>query len=101
MKKIHCLLPIALIYLAIGCQDASQPAANAAGKDSATATMASLPDAKAFQSTTDGKATQLFILKNKNNMQVAITNYGGRIVRLLVPDKNGHATNIVVGYDSI
>ena len=34
-------------------------------------------------------------------MQVAITNYGGRIVNLLVPDRNGELTDVVVGFNNI
>ena len=34
-------------------------------------------------------------------MQAAITNYGGRIVGLIVPDKNGKPTNVVIGFDSL
>jgi aldose 1-epimerase len=34
-------------------------------------------------------------------MQAAITNYGGRLVSLLVPDKNGNLVDVVVGFDSV
>lgn len=49
----------------------------------------------------DGKQTDLYFLKNRNNMYAAITNYGGRIVSLLVPDKNNVLTDIIVGPGSI
>ena len=42
-----------------------------------------------------------YVLKNKNNMQAAITNYGARVVSLLVPDKNGNTTDVVVGFDNV
>lgn len=51
----------------------------------------------AFQSTVDGTFTDLFILKNKNRSQAMLTNYGGRIVGLWVPDKHGKLTDIVAG----
>jgi aldose 1-epimerase len=60
-----------------------------------------LPDRKAFQQTIDGKQTDLFVLRNNNGMQAAISNYGGRIVSLVVPDKNGDATNVVIGFNSV
>ncbi len=69
--------------------------------DSAKSESAQLPDAKAFQQTIDGKQTNLYILKNKNNLQAAVTNYGARVVSLLVPDKNGKPTDVVVGYDNV
>ena len=54
-----------------------------------------------FSKTIDGKAVQLYFLKNKNEVKTAITNYGGRIVSLWVPDKNGTLTDVVLGYDSL
>jgi aldose 1-epimerase len=62
---------------------------------------AQLPAASAFEQTIDGKQTHLFILKNKNGVQAAITNYGGCIVSILVPDKNGKLADVVEGFDSI
>jgi aldose 1-epimerase len=56
---------------------------------------------KAFQDTIDGKPTDLYTLKNSYGMKAAITNYGGRIVGLWVPDKNGKLTDVVVGFGSV
>ncbi len=56
---------------------------------------------EAFQDTIDGKATDLFVLKNTNGMAAAITNYGGRIVSLLVPDKESILGDVVLGFSSI
>jgi len=54
-----------------------------------------------FQTEIDGKKTDLYVLKNKNNMEVCITNYGGRIVSVMVPDKDGQMKDVVLGFDSI
>ena len=54
-----------------------------------------------FQSEVNGKSTDLYILKNKNNMEVCITNLGARIVSVMVPDKNGEMRDVVLGFDSI
>ena len=43
-----------------------------------------------------GKQTKLFTLKNPNNLKVTITNYGGKVVSLIVPDKNGKFEDIVL-----
>jgi len=56
--------------------------------------------AKDFQKTINGKQTSLYILKNRN-IQAAITNYGGRIVGLCTPDKNGKMADIVLGFNTI
>lgn len=61
----------------------------------------SLPDRKAFQDTIDGKGTDLYFLKNGSRMTAAITNYGGRLVGLWVPDKDGKMTDVVVGFGSV
>lgn len=54
-----------------------------------------------FQATINGKETDLFILKNANGNEVAITNYGGAIVAIMVPDKNGNRANVIQGHDNI
>ena len=55
----------------------------------------------AFDSTINGKKTALFTLKNSNGMEVCITNFGARVVSLVVPDKDGKPTDVVLGYDNI
>jgi len=60
-----------------------------------------IPDSGAFKSTLRGSPVSLYILKNKNNMTLAITNYGGRLVSIIVPDKNGKPTDVALGHDSI
>lgn len=54
-----------------------------------------------FQTEVNGKKTDLFTLRNKNNMEVCITNFGGRIVSVMVPDKDGQMQDVVLGFDSI
>ena len=54
-----------------------------------------------FQTEVNGEKTDLFVLKNKNNMEVCITNFGGRIVSVMVPDKDGNMKDVVLGFDSI
>lgn len=54
-----------------------------------------------FQTTINGKKTDLYILKNKEGNEVAITNYGGAIVAIMVPDRKGNLANIIQGHDNI
>jgi aldose 1-epimerase len=58
-------------------------------------------DTKNFSRELDGKQVQLFFLKNKNGLEMAVTNYGAKVVSLLVPDKNGKFEDIVLGFDNI
>lgn len=54
-----------------------------------------------FQTTINGKNTDLFILRNSSGSELAFTNYGGAIVAIMVPDKNGNFANVIQGHDSI
>ena len=56
---------------------------------------------EAFHKLVDGKQVELYKLKNKNGLEMAVTNYGGRVVSLMVPDKNGIMEDVVLGYESI
>lgn len=58
-------------------------------------------DSLKYNTTIDGKNVTLYTLKNAKGATVTITNYGGRIVSLLVPNKEGKLTDVVLGYDSI
>ena len=63
-------------------------------------TVSGLNPAK-FDSTINGKKTALYTLANKNGMEVCITNFDARVVSLVVPDKDGNPTDVVLGYDNI
>lgn len=54
-----------------------------------------------FQTVVNDAQTNLYTLKNKAGMEVCITNFGGRIVSIMVPDKNGVMQDVVLGFDSI
>lgn len=58
-------------------------------------------DRKKFQKNIAGKETDLYVLKNKQGMEVAVTNYGCAILSIMVPDKDGRYANVVLGHDSI
>lgn len=54
-----------------------------------------------FQKVIEGKETDLFILSNNSGAEVAVTNYGGALLAVMVPDKDGKLANVVQGHDSI
>lgn len=58
-------------------------------------------DPTKFQTVVNNAQTNLYTLKNKAGMEVCITNFGGRIVSVMVPDKNGEMQDVVLGFDSI
>ncbi len=57
--------------------------------------------AEAFEKSVDGRQTGLYTLTNKRGCEVTVTNYGAKIVSLMVPDKSGQLTDVVLGHPSI
>ncbi len=76
-------------------------ATDSTAKDPVSATTQQIPDPANFATNVQGEKVKLFTLKNAGGVTVAVTNYGGRLVSLLVPDKDGKATDIILGYDSL
>lgn len=93
-KPLLKALPLATLCLALAFS-ACNPKTD---KGAATSTQT---DSLKYSSTIDGKAVKLYTLKNKQGVSVSITNYGGRVVSLLVPDKDNKLTDVVLGYDSV
>ncbi|HUB62169.1 MAG TPA: aldose epimerase family protein [Puia sp.] len=89
----------AILLAACGNNPSSRTVTDTAGARTVTA-VSLLPDPDNFLDTADGQATGLYFLHN-GNLTAAITNYGARLVSLIVPDKNGTPTDVVLGYDSI
>ena len=64
-------------------------------------TLSGLNPAK-FETLVDGnKAVKLYTLKNAAGMEVCITNFGGRLVSIMVPDKDGKMTDVLLGFDNV
>lgn len=74
--------------------------ASCAQKSQTELTLSGLNPTK-FQTVVNDAPTALYTLKNKAGMEVCITNFGGRIVSVMVPDKNGDMQDVVLGFDSI
>ena len=56
---------------------------------------------KEFGKTPDGKTADIYTLVNNKGCEVRITNYGGIVVSLTVPDKDGKLGDVVLGYDTL
>jgi aldose 1-epimerase len=48
-----------------------------------------------------GQAVDLYSLRNRNGMIVKITNYGGVVQSIWVPDRTGHLTNVALGFPKL
>ncbi len=91
MKRIYFFLSATIILILSGCNTTANK----------VQTTKSGLDPKNFVGKIDGKPTALYILSNSNGMEACITNYGGRVVSLMVPDRNGKMTDVVLGLDSL
>lgn len=54
-----------------------------------------------FQTVVNGDSVNLYVLKNANGVEVTVTNYGGRIVSVMVPDRDGKLQDVVLGFDNV
>jgi aldose 1-epimerase len=103
MKNIFPLLTVAAAVSLSACQSGAKTNNNSV--DSMSTQHDSLSEGQisdaAFDKNIDGKQVKLYHLKGKGNLQVAITNYGGKIVSLLAPDKQGQLADVELGYDNI
>ena len=101
MKSNLMLILAAGIFGLSACTNNSDKKSTSTADSDSVATTVMIPDSSNFKATIDGKQTGLYVLKNKNNVQVAITNYGGRIVSIIVPDKDGKMVDVSLGYDKV
>lgn len=58
-------------------------------------------DVMDFGTTTKGEVTKLYTMTNKNGMQVAVSDFGATLVKVLVPDKDCNLVDVVLGYDTV
>jgi aldose 1-epimerase len=99
LKKLPViLLPACMIYFT-ACNQPANKTSTTTMTDSTTT--ASLPPAKGFEKTVNGRQSHFYLLKNKNGVQAAISDYGAHLIGLLVPDKTGKLTDVALGFDDI
>jgi len=91
MKKKN-LLPICMALLLSGCTTTPS---------NENLTLSGLNPAHFEKMIEDTKPVKLYTLMNDNGMEVCITNFGARIVSIMVPDKNDKLTDVVLGFDNI
>lgn len=96
MRPFKWMVTCFAAYLLFSCSDTNQQNQTAATSDT-TMTIAKTT----FGTLPDGQIADHFTLRNKNGMEVKITNYGGIITHWTAPDKNGQWGDVVLGYDSL
>ena len=88
MKKL--LILIGAVALLASCSQKKEVAVTASGLNPQN-----------FVDTFNDAPTALYTLTNANGMEVCITNFGGRIVSILVPDNQGQMKDVVLGFDKV
>ena len=58
-------------------------------------------DPRRFEAEVEGKRVALYVLKNRNGMEVCLCNFGARVVSIVVPDRNGVPTDVTLGFDNL
>ncbi|MDD4777651.1 MAG: galactose mutarotase [Fermentimonas sp.] len=94
MKKFYQIVLLLAVIAAVGCTNKQQET------QTEQTTLSGLKKSD-FQSSLNGDSTDLYVLTNANGVEVAITNYGGRIVSVMVPDREGNMKDVVLGFDNI
>jgi len=97
-KNLICLCLLACSALAFTVKPIKKTAKQFSYIDTVNRT---IPDPTGFNATVQGQPVSLYVLKNNNKASVAITNYGARLVSIIVPDKGGNPTDVILGYDNI
>ncbi|MCK7558251.1 galactose mutarotase [Chitinophaga sedimenti] len=103
MRKLLPLLTTAVLGAAACNQGGTK--SNADTTNTANSSVANsvetIAPAAGFDTTIDGKQVKIAYLKNSNGIEMAVTNYGAKVVSLLTPDKNGVKDDIVLGYSDL
>lgn len=89
-KILKVLAPALAAATLVGCAQHEQPQFTLSGLDP-----------EAFARTYEGDSTQLITLANAAGAEVCITNFGGRIVSMMMPDRDGRMQDVVIGFDSV
>jgi aldose 1-epimerase len=88
MRSSRTRTPWVALLVAFGCNPTQRP------------TMPTISE-QPWGRTPDGTDVRLYTLRNAHGLRADITNYGGIVTSLLVPDRAGHMADVVLGYDSL
>ncbi len=94
MMKFNQIVLLLAIIAVVGCTNKQQEA------QTEETTLSGLYKSD-FETLVEGDSTDLYVLTNANGVEVTITNYGGRIVSVIVPDREGNLKDVVLGFDNI
>lgn len=99
IKSFYTL--IAAAFLFASCNNSAKDEQEKSSTGSGASKTVVIPEKAKFDTVVDSKPITLYYLKNKNNFQAAVTNYGARMVGFILPGKDGELRDIVVGFDNV
>src|SRR5690349_7582409 len=98
MKAIYGITIFTMASILISCNQKVEQQSQA---DSIMVTSKPQITSTAFGKMPDGREVKLYMLQNNQGMRMSVMNYGGIIVSLTAPDRNGKFEDVVLGYDSL
>lgn len=96
MKKYFFLLTTVAAATVFSCNTQPKSNADEASQSTEDSSSVKLADQDVFSDTLNGKLVSIFYLRN-NGIEASVTNYGGRLVNLFVPDANGKMVDVAAG----
>jgi len=93
-RQVYFIFSLGLVLCVIGARGAPRPKA---GPSANAPGITKTP----FGKMPEGQVMDLYTLTNRGGMKVTITNYGGRVVSILVPDRQGKMSDVVLGFDNL
>lgn len=101
-KTVLMISSLALCAGLFSCKNSSKPQEEKTEKTEVTTSSLTLSgiDSKNFITTIKGKETKFYVLKNKNGLELCVSNIGARLVSMMVPDKNGKMQDVLLGFDN-
>ncbi|ALW84587.1 galactose mutarotase [Hymenobacter sedentarius] len=104
-RAVRLAVPFSSLLLLAACgsnKSADQTSASSpAAADSTQTKSTAMPTSASFGKTNDGTEVQLFTLTNASGAKATITNFGGTLTSLIVPDKNGKMGDVILGFDNV
>lgn len=99
--KLAIVFIAATFFVACKSKNNSAESETNTSNSNAAASKVIMLDTTLYNTELNGKPVKLYTIKNSTGAYATITNYGGRVASIVVPDKNGVLTDVVLGYDSV
>lgn len=97
IRSLSAMMLLSMVFI-VSCSGNGERPSQDAGTSSSEAVGI---EESVFGSLGPEQEAQLFTIRNSNGMEVKITNYGGTVTSIVVPDNQGELENVVLGFDNL